>query len=297
MAVLHHRSSPLELTDSGRGRGADPDTTDALSLLLAEAGRYKLLDATQEVELARRVERGDERAKALMITSNVRLVVAIARRYANAELDLADLVQEGALGLIRAVEKFDWRRGYRFSTYATWWIREAIERGIATKARSIRLPVNVLQRHRRIARAESELERRLGRTAGEQELAAAAGVSVERVREMRDPARTVTSLDRPVGDGSAASLAELLPASGPGPEEEVATLQRGATLRRALRHLPAREREVLVLRYGIGGRPPQALKEIGDRLGVTPQRVRQLEAQALGRLADFNELAGFNAAA
>jgi RNA polymerase primary sigma factor len=285
------------MRDGHRRRDPAGHGVDALTLLLAEAGRHELLTPAEEIQLSKRVERGDQDAKARMVTANVRLVVSIAKRYDVAGMDLLDLIQEGSLGLIRAVEKFDWRRGYRFSTYATWWIREAVERGIATKARTIRLPVNVVQRHRRIARSEAELERGLGRSVSEEELAAAADVSIERVHEMRDAARTVASLDRPVGTDSPTPLGELLQCDERGPEDEVADRQRTAAVRRALRRLPAREREVVALRYGIGGRAPRPLKEIGDRLGVTPQRVRQIEAQALGRLATTDELVALSQAA
>src|SRR3954454_24219191 len=175
---------------------------DPLALFLDQAGRWRLLRPDEERMLARAIERGNKAAKERMINANLRLVVSLARRYApaNPELGLLDLIQEGMLGLIRAVEKFDWRRGFRFSTYATWWIRQAIERGIASKARHVRLPVNVLQRHRRIARVGEDLARSLDRDPTDQELAQAAGVSVAHVREARAAARSVASLDRPVGE-------------------------------------------------------------------------------------------------
>jgi len=174
---------------------------DPLALFLDQAGRWRLLRPHEELTLARRIERGDQAAKERMINANLRLVVSLARRYRpiNQELALLDLVQEGMLGLIRAVEKFDWRRGNRFSTYATWWIRQAIERGIAGKARPVRLPVNVLQRNRRIARVGADLSAQLDRDPTDEEVASAAGVSVTHVEEAHQAARTVTSLDRPVG--------------------------------------------------------------------------------------------------
>src|SRR4051794_18938784 len=195
---------------------------DPLALFLDQAGRWQLLRPSEEQKLARAIERGDQAAKERMINANLRLVVSLARRYApaNPELGLLDLIQEGMLGLIRAVEKFDWRRGFRFSTYATWWIRQAIERGIAGKARHVRLPVNVLQRHRRIARVAEDLALRLDREPTDVELAAEADVTLAHVREARAATRTVASLDRPVGEEGDSTLGDLLPSDQPGPDEE-----------------------------------------------------------------------------
>src|SRR3954470_6114551 len=170
-------------------------TTDALQLFLNEAGRYKLLTAEEEVALAKRIERGDKAAKDLMVNSNLRLVVSIAKKYQGHGLSLLDLIQEGIIGLIRAVEKFDWRRGYKFSTYATWWIRHAVQRGVANKSRTIRIPVHIAEREQRIARAERELQVKLGRPATDEEIAAEAKLSLKKFREVRDAARAVTSLD------------------------------------------------------------------------------------------------------
>jgi RNA polymerase primary sigma factor len=219
--------------------------------------------------------------------------VSLARRYAPAhrELALLDLVQEGMLGLIRAVEKFDWRRGNRFSTYATWWIRQAIERGIAGKARPVRLPVNVIQRHRRIARVMVDLLARLDRDPTAEEIARAADVSVGHVHEAQAAARTVASLDRPVGEDGDSTLGDLLPSADPGPADVVDDLVRDAAVRQAVHTLPERDRMVVGLRYGIGGETPRSLKEIGQLLSLTPERVRQIEAAALARLAEMPALA------
>jgi RNA polymerase primary sigma factor len=267
---------------------------DPLALFLDQAGRWRLLRPTEELSLARRIERGDQAAKERMINSNLRLVVSVARKYgpANQELGLLDLIQEGMLGLIRAVEKFDWRRGNRFSTYATWWIRQAIERGIASKARHVRLPVNVIQRHRRIARVGEDLARRLDRDPTDQELAQAASVSVAHVREARAAARSVASLDRPVGEDGENTLGDLIPSPGPGPDDVVDDRLRRAAVRRAVRRLPERDRVIVRLRYGIDGDAPRSLKEIGELLRLTPERVRQIEAAALARLKTARELAG-----
>src|SRR5687768_13830054 len=185
-------------------------TTDALQLFLNEVGRYQLLTAKEEVELAKRIERGDKEAKELMINSNLRLVVSIAKRYQGHGLSLLDLIQEGIIGLIRAVEKFDWRRGYKFSTYATWWIRQAVQRGVANKAREIRIPVHIVEREQKITRAERELSVKLGRPPTDEEVAEAAKISLKHLREVREAARAVTSLDKPLGDDNDASIGDLV---------------------------------------------------------------------------------------
>jgi RNA polymerase primary sigma factor len=271
---------------------------DPLSRFLDQAGRWRLLRPDEEISLARRIERGDQDAKEHMINANLRLVVSLARKYgpANQELSLFDLVQEGMLGLIRAVEKFDWRRGNRFSTYATWWIRQAIERGIAAKARFVRLPVNVLQRHRRIARAAADLSSRMDRDPTDEEVARAAGVSVAHVEEAHTAAGAVVSLDRPVGEDGESTLGDLLPSAAPGPADVTDLHLRQQAVHRAVRTLPERDRVVVRLRYGIDGETPHSLKEIGERLALTPERVRQIEAAALARLASARELDGLAAA-
>jgi RNA polymerase primary sigma factor len=272
-------------------------TTDALQLFLNEIRRYPLLTAAEEVELAKRIERGDMEAKERMINSNLRLVVSLAKKYQGHDLPLLDLIQEGILGLIRAAEKFDWRKGYKFSTYATFWIRQAVQRGVANKSRMIRIPVHIGQRERKIARAERELGSKLGRPPSDEEIAAAAKLPLEQVSEVREAARTITSLDRPVGEEGETALGELLPSSAPEPEEEVSVSLRGQTLRRALERLPERERDVVKLRYGINGDSPTPLRETGRRLGISPERVRQLESRALEHLARTRELEGLSEAA
>jgi RNA polymerase primary sigma factor len=272
-------------------------TTDTLQLFLNEIGRHRLLTPDEEIDLAKRIERGDLDAKDRMINANLRLVVSIAKKYQGSELTLLDLIQEGILGLIRAVEKFDWRRGYRFSTYATWWIRQAVERGMDAKARTIKLPINLVRNQRKVARAENVLAAKLDRPPTDAEVAAEAQLPLEELHALRDAARTVTSLDRPLGEGEDAAFGDLLPASGPGPEDLVHVSLSEQMLRRALEELPDRERTVVEMRYGIAGGEPTPLREIGRQLGITPERVRQIESRALGRLGRMRELEALRQAA
>jgi RNA polymerase primary sigma factor len=272
-------------------------TTDALQLFLNEVSRHPLLTAEEEVELAKAIERGDLDAKERMINSNLRLVVSIAKKYQGNELPLLDLIQEGILGLIRAAEKFDWRRGYKFSTYATFWIRESIQRGLANKGRTIRLPVHIGQRERKVARAERELSAKLGRDPTDEEVAEAAELSLEDVRELHDAARTVTSLDRPVGSEDETGLGDLLPSDRPPTEEEVEISLREEALRSAIKQLPDQEQQVVKLRYGINGDTPTPLRETGRRLGLSAEGVRKIESKALERLSRTRELEGLSEAA
>src|SRR5215211_7211861 len=235
-------------------------TTDTLQLFLNEIGRHRLLTPDEEIELARRIERGDLLAKDRMINANLRLVVSIAKKYQGSELTLLDLIQEGILGLIRAVEKFDWRKGYRFTTYATWWIRQAVERGMDAKARTIKLPINLVRNQRKLARAENVLAHKLDRAPTDAELAAEAEIALEDLLVLRDAARAVTSLDRPLGEGDDAAFGDLLASDAPGPEDEVHVSLRAEALRHALHELPDRERHVVELRYGIAGREPTPLR-------------------------------------
>src|SRR4051812_35833661 len=217
-------------------------TTDALQLFLNEIRRYPLLTKDEEVELSKRIEQGDLEAKERMINSNLRLVVSIAKKYQGQELSLLDLIQEGIFGLIRASEKFDWRKGNKFSTYATFWIRQAIQRGLANKARTIRIPVHIGQRERKIVRAERELSAKLGREPTDDEIAGHAELPLEQVEEVRDAARTVTSLDRPVGEEGETALGDLLESGAAGPDEEVEVSLRGETLRKTIEELPEPQR-------------------------------------------------------
>lgn len=272
-------------------------TTDALQLFLNEIRRYPLLTAAEEVDLAKRIERGDLAAKERLINSNLRLVVSIAKKHQGQEMMLLDLIQEGIFGLIRATEKFDWRRGYKFSTYATFWIRQAIQRGLGNKARTIRIPVHIGQRQRKIARAERELETRLGRAPTVEEVAEATELELAEVEETRQMPRSITSLDLPVGEEQETSLGDLLPDQQPRPDEQVHISLREETLRRALEGLPERERQVVKLRYGINGDEPTPLRETGRRVGLSPERVRQVEAEALEHLAVSREAEALREAA
>jgi RNA polymerase primary sigma factor len=265
-------------------------TTDALPLFLREAGRHQLLTAAQAVGLAKAIERGDPGAKERMIQSNLRLVVSIAKNYRNQGLPFLDLIQEGTLGLIRAVEKFDWRRGFKFSTYATWWIRQAVARALADKARTIRMPVHIVERLQKINRADRLLWTQLGREPNLEEIADEASLTVQQVLEVRAAARASTSLDAPVGDGEDAVFGDFVAGDEPLPEEAVELNLRSEALRRALAALPQREREVVVLRYGLAGAEAQTLEEIGKRLGLTRERVRQIELESLRRLAGLREM-------
>jgi RNA polymerase primary sigma factor len=268
-------------------------TADTLQLFLNEIGRYPLLTAAQEVELAKRIERGDEEAKERMINSNLRLVVSIAKRYQGHGLTLLDLIQEGIIGLIRAAEKFDWRKGFKFSTYATWWIKQAVQRGVANKARTIRIPVHVVERESKVLRAERELIAKHEKNPTEEEIAEHAKLSLKHVREVRAAARAVVSLDKPVGDSDSADYGDLFAAEGDRPEEEVEVQFTAQAIHRAVAELPEREQEIVKLRYGLNGDPePKSLEEIGKIMGITRERVRQIEADALRRLAEWREFEG-----
>jgi RNA polymerase primary sigma factor len=268
-----------------------PLTTDSLQLFLNEAGRYPLLTAAEEVELAKRIERGDRAAKERMITCNLRLVVSIARRYQTQGITLGDLIQEGVIGLIRATEKFDWRKGFKFSTYATWWIRQAVQRGVANKARTIRIPVHVVEREQKVTRTERELSAKLGRPATDEEISDHSKLPLAQVREVREAARAVASTDAPIGTDGDTSFGDLFAATGPTTEDEVDATIRGDAVRRAVAKLPDRQRDVISLRFGLVGEGPNSLEQIGKQLGITRERVRQIEADALRRLAADDAIA------
>jgi RNA polymerase primary sigma factor len=272
-------------------------TFDALQLLMREARNWPLLTPAEEIELARQIERGDLVAKERMVNSNLRLVMSIARRYQGQGLSMGDLVQEGTLGLIRAVEKFDWRKGFRFSTYATLWIRQSIQRGLENSGRTIRLPVHVGQRARKVARARRELTAKLGREPSDEEIAEETGLELELVLEAAKADREPTSLDLPVGDDGETSLGALIATDEAGPDEEVVDTLRHEAVQKAIETLPDKERTVIHLRFGTGGEPPQTLSEVGRRLGLSSTRARELEEQALRRLSRESSLAALREAA
>ncbi|HEV7774733.1 MAG TPA: sigma-70 family RNA polymerase sigma factor [Conexibacter sp.] len=272
-------------------------TFDALQLLMREARNWPLLTPAEEIELAKQIERGDLVAKERMVNSNLRLVMSIARRYQGQGLSMGDLVQEGTLGLIRAVEKFDWRKGFRFSTYATLWIRQSIQRGLENSGRTIRLPVHVGQRARKVARARRELTAKLGRDPTDEEIADETGLELELVLEAAKADREPTSLDLPVGDDGETSLGALIATEEASPHEEVADTLRHEAVQKAIDTLPDKERTVIHLRFGTGGEPPQTLSEVGKRLGLSSTRARELEEQALKRLAHESSLAALREAA
>ncbi|MEZ5099697.1 MAG: sigma-70 family RNA polymerase sigma factor [Thermoleophilia bacterium] len=268
-----------------------PGAGDSLQLFLADVGRHRLLTAAEEVTLAKRIEKGDLRAKRRMIESNLRLVVSIAKGYRGLGVPFLDLIQEGTLGLNRAVEKFDWRRGSKFSTYATWWIRQSVQRAVANHARTIRVPVHVVERQQKLSRAARRLEVELGREPTREELAEATGLPIQHVDEALDAAQASVSLNQSVGSDDEGELGDLFAdreAVDPFDEAEESLRKQG--VRRALDALPERERRILELRFGFEG-DPWTLEAIGAELGLTRERVRQLEGQALARLAALRDLA------
>lgn len=271
-------------------------TSDALGMFLQEIGRFDLLTKDDEVELAKKIEEGDMDARDKMINSNLRLVVSIAKRY-QGQLALLDLIQEGILGLIRAVEKFDWRKGFKFSTYATWWIKQAVGRAIQMQARTIRIPVHMVERDWKVARLERELTTKLGRPPTDEELAKAAEISQKQLHDLRNAARTVASLDQPVAESSETSLGELAARESPDFVEEVEISLEQEVLRAAVASLPDREQQVLTLRYGLMTGEPMTLQDVGDRVGLTRERVRQIESEALKRLALRREIEAMKGAA
>ncbi len=280
------------------------NTTDALGLFLNEIRRHPLLTADEEIELSKLIEQGDAQAKERMINSNLALVVSIAKRYPQNELPLLDLIQEGIFGLIRATEKFDWRRGFKFSTYATYWIRQAVQRGIENKARTIRVPTNIAQRERKIQRARRALSTRLGREPTDAEIAAETELELGQIAAMADLTRTVTSLDRPVGDDDGAALGDLFGDDRAGPAEEVEIALRDDALNRALKELDDDERKVVALRYGVAAASdddddvgPVGIREASRRLGITQPEMRRLEERALERLANVREIEALREAA
>jgi RNA polymerase primary sigma factor len=273
---------------------AEPEiSTDTLQLFLKDIGKVPLLTAAQEIELAKRIERGDHAAKQAMVEANLRLVVSIAKRYRNQGLPFLDLIQEGTLGLVRAAEKFDWRKGFKFSTYATWWIRQAVARAIADKGRTIRMPVHVVEKLNKINRSERKLRAELARDPTSAEIAADLDLSIEEVEQIRRSAQTPVSLEKPVGDEEESEFGHFLTdESAPLPDEAAEVALRREALREILAELTPRERAVLELRYGLDGQQPRTLDEVGRAFNVTRERIRQIEHQSLKKLRVLAERTG-----
>ncbi len=296
-SVTRSRATSEHQSPSAQATAVADTGTDSLQTFFNAARRYPLLTAEQEIELAKAIERGDVDAKDRLINSNLRLVVSVARKYQGQGLPLGDLVQEGMLGLIRAVEKFDWRRGFKFSTYGTLWIRQSIQRGLENSGRTIRLPVHIGQRARKIRRTERELSAKLGREPTEEELAEAVELPLDEVIEIRKADQSPTSLDKPVGEDADTALGDLVASEQPGPSDEAESQAGEEAVSRALKRLPTHERQVVRLRFGVDGEQPTPLRETGRRLGISAERVRQLEEQALQQLASNDELAALREAA
>jgi RNA polymerase primary sigma factor len=265
---------------------AEPEiSTDTLQLFLKDIGKVPLLTAAQEVELAKRIERGDHSAKQAMVEANLRLVVSIAKRYRNQGLPFLDLIQEGTIGLVRAAEKFDWRKGFKFSTYATWWIRQAVARAIADKGRTIRMPVHVVEKLNKISRSERKLRGELGREPTSAEIALDLDLTLDEVEQIKRSAQTPVSLEKPVGDEEESEFGHFLTdESEPLPDEAAEVAMRREALRSILGALSPRERQVLELRYGLDGQQPRTLDEVGRAFNVTRERIRQIEHQSLKKL-------------
>jgi RNA polymerase primary sigma factor len=267
-----------------------PPIADGLQAFLSDIGKVDLLTAAQEVELAKRIERGDHAAKQEMVEANLRLVVSIAKRYRNQGLPFLDLIQEGSIGLGRAAEKFDHRKGFKFSTYATWWIRQAVSRALADKGRTIRMPVHVVEKLNKIVRSQRKLRGELGREPTPAEIASDTDFSLDEVEQIVRIAQTPVSLEQPVGDGEAAEFGHFLADSGPLPEDVADDNSRLRSLTESLATLGLRERRVLELRYGLDGGAPATLDDLGKVFGVTRERIRQIEKNSLQKLSALAEL-------
>jgi RNA polymerase primary sigma factor len=283
-------SAEKEEDDVAEEIEAQEVSTDALQLFLKDVGRVDLLTAAQEVELAKRIERGDHRAKQEMVEANLRLVVSIAKRYRNQGLPFLDLIQEGTIGLVRAAEKFDYRKGFKFSTYATWWIRQAVARALADKARTIRMPVHVVEKLNKIVRSERKLRAELGREPVSAEIARDLELTPDEVDQIRRTAQSPVSLEKPVGDEEESEFGHFITdESVPLPEEAAEVTLRKETLEKILSQLSQRERRVLELRYGLNGEHPCTLDEVGRAFNVTRERIRQIENQSLKKLRALAE--------
>ncbi|HSK16351.1 MAG TPA: sigma-70 family RNA polymerase sigma factor [Gaiellaceae bacterium] len=293
---IEHKTPPHDqpsLAEEAKGPKLDltvEPSLDSLRLYLREIGKVPLLTADQEVELAKRIERGDMGAKTDMIEANLRLVVSIAKGYLGRGLSFLDLIQEGSLGLIRAVEKFDYRKGFKFSTYATWWIRQAVTRAIADKARTIRIPVHMVEKLNKVVHIERQLVQRLGREPRPDEIAEELEMTTEEVREILRMAQLPVSLEKPIGEEEESELGDFVQdAAAESPFDSASLNLRRDDIDRALESLPERERKVIELRFGLGGEPPRTLEEVGRAFGVTRERIRQIENNTLKKLESLPE--------
>ncbi len=281
----------LEPTEPALDLSIETVTHDPLRLYLKEAGEIPLLTKDEEIELAKRIEAGDKRAKDRMIQSNLRLVISIAKNYYTQDMDLLDLIQEGNTGLIRAVEKFDYRKGYKFSTYATWWIRQAITRAIANQDRNIRIPVHMIEKINKMVRTERKLLQETGKEPNDDELAMELGIDPAEVQEMRKIAQRTTSLETPIGDEEDAELGDFIEnASTPDPADVVSSIIAKESLDRVLKAMDERERKVVELRFGLKGEHPRTLAEVSSRFNVSRERIRQIEAKALEQIKASEEI-------
>ena len=290
-------ASPRAPKRRGETHAVAEPTTDSLQLFINEAMRYPLLTAEEEVELAQRIERGDLEAKERLINSNLRLVIKFARRYQGHGLPMGDLVQEAMLGLIRAAEKFDWRRGYKFSTYAVLWIKQSIQRGLDNTGRAVRIPAHVAQRERTVNRVTTELTTALNREPTDEEVAEKARLPLDEVMAVRDLTRVTVSLDTPVGDDGDTTLGELRAESTADLEEELLEREQEEAVDVALSKLSDDERRIIQARFGTGGREAKSLRDAAREIGVSQARAREIEARALRRLAVDDALAGYREAA
>src|SRR6266571_9413106 len=297
----------VEIVDAGATEAKEEErlaeavrevSTDALQLFLKDIGKVELLTAAEEVELAKRIERGDHRAKQEMVEANLRLVVSIAKRYRNQGLPFLDLIQEGTIGLVRAAEKFDYRKGFKFSTYATWWIRQAVARALADKARTIRMPVHVVEKLNKIVRSERKLRAELGREPNSAEVGRDLELTADEVEQIRRSSQTPVSLEKPVGDEEESEFGHFLTDGNQElPDEAAEVTIRKETLQKILGTLSSRQRQVLQLRFGLDGQPPRTLDEVGLTFDVTRERIRQIENQSLKKLRALADAAKLRDAA
>ena len=287
-----HAAGALDAVDAEAAPKAHEVSIDSLQLFLKNISKVDLLTAAQEVGLAKRIERGDLGAKQQMVEANLRLVVSIAKNYRNQGLPFLDLIQEGTIGLVRAAEKFDYRRGFKFSTYGTWWIRQAVTRALADKARTIRMPVHVVEKLNKIVRSERKLRAELRREPTSAEIGKDLELTTDEVEQIRRKAQTPVSLSKPVGDEEESEFGDFLPDENQErPDEAAEVTMRKETLKKILHTLSSRQRQVLELRFGLDGQPPRTLEEVGRTFNVTRERIRQIENQALNKLRGLADAA------